>query len=132
MPQPQVFIDGRGDVFDPTGIPAYGRWAIWRDPNLLLENIKSGFVCYPKMSHSTGIAYLAGWRQAYSDDLATSMSVSQPSQVPFRTSPAAVGSPSLSLSHQGMAAPSLSDILFFALMSTFRAAPAVVGTPGRQ
>ena len=73
MPQHKVFIDGRGDVFDPTGIlAAYGRWAtLDEDPNLLLEKYRIRFCLLSTnapMSHV--LPYLAGWRRAYSDDMA--------------------------------------------------------------
>jgi hypothetical protein len=74
MPQHKVFVDGRGDVFDPTGIlAAYGRWAtLNEDPNLLLEKYRIRFCLLSRnapMSHV--LPYLAGWRRAYSDDTAT-------------------------------------------------------------
>jgi hypothetical protein len=73
MPRHKVFIDGRGDVFDPTGIlAAYGRWAtLDEDPNLLLEKYRIRFCLLSKNAPMTRVLpYLAGWRRAYSDDLA--------------------------------------------------------------
>lgn len=74
MPQHKVFIDGRGDVFDPTGIlAAYGRWAtLGEDPNLLLQKYNIRFCLLSKNAPMTRVfPYLPGWRQAYSDELAT-------------------------------------------------------------
>jgi hypothetical protein len=74
MPQHKVFIDGRGDVFDPTGIlAAYGKWAtLGEDPNLLLEKYHIRFCLLSKNAPMAQVLpYLAGWRRAYSDDLAT-------------------------------------------------------------
>jgi hypothetical protein len=73
LPEHKVFIDGRGDVFDPTGIlAAYGRWAtLDEDPNLLLEKYRIKFCLLSKNAPMTRVLpYLPGWRRAYSDDLA--------------------------------------------------------------
>ena len=74
LPQHKVFIDGRGDVFDPTGIlAAYGRWAtLEEDPNLLLEKYRIRFCLLSKNAPMARVLpYLPGWRRVYSDDLAT-------------------------------------------------------------
>jgi hypothetical protein len=73
LPQHKVFIDGRGDVFDPTGILAeYGRWAtLAEDPNLLLEKHGIRFCLLSKNAPMAQVLpYLPGWHRAYSDDLA--------------------------------------------------------------
>lgn len=73
LPQHKVFIDGRGDVFDPTGILAeYGRWAtLEEDPNLLLQKYRIRFCLLSKNAPMARVLpYLPGWRRAYSDDLA--------------------------------------------------------------
>jgi len=73
MPQEKVFVDGRSDVFDWTGVLAeYGRWAtLEEDPQLLLN--KYGIrLCILTKNSPVGhvMEYLPGWRKAYGDNVA--------------------------------------------------------------
>jgi hypothetical protein len=73
MPERKVFIDGRGDVYDASGVfQQYGRWVtLGEDPNLLLDKYRVRFCL---LSRDSGMArvmpYLPGWRKAYADDVA--------------------------------------------------------------
>jgi hypothetical protein len=73
LPQEKVFIDGRADVFDWTGIfPEYGRWAtLAEDPKALLDKYRIRFCLFPTNSPMLHVlAYLPGWGKVYSDDVA--------------------------------------------------------------
>jgi hypothetical protein len=73
MPEHPDFIDGRGDVFDLTGVVKdFGAWAtLQTDPRLLLSKYQIDFCLLPPsapMSHV--LPLLPGWKVAYSDDTA--------------------------------------------------------------
>ena len=73
LPEHKVFIDGRGDVFDWTGVlEEYGRWAtLAEDPQLLLDKRAIRFCLLRReapLSHV--IPHLPGWRLDYADDVA--------------------------------------------------------------
>lgn len=73
LPEHKVFIDGRGDVYDWTGVFAeMARWAMLKeDPELLLNRYRIGFCILAKESAMTQVLpHLAGWRQAYADKVA--------------------------------------------------------------
>ena len=73
LPEEKVFIDGRGDIFDWTGVlPEYGRWAtLQEDPAILLDKYKVRFCLISKDAPTTHVLpYLPGWRKVYSDDVA--------------------------------------------------------------
>jgi hypothetical protein len=73
LPEHKVFIDGRTDIFDWTGVLAeYLRWYTLRDePLVLLDRYNIGFCL---LSRSAPLArvlpLLPGWKQIYADDLA--------------------------------------------------------------
>jgi hypothetical protein len=72
-PAHPVFIDGRGDVFEWTGVMSdFGNWATLReDPRILLDKYSIDFCLLSRgspMSHV--LPLLPGWRPAYSDDTA--------------------------------------------------------------
>ena len=73
LPQEKVFIDGRGDVYDWTGVfQEYGRWAtLSEDPARLLDKYKIRF-CIFAADHPMVrmIEHLAGWRRVYADKVA--------------------------------------------------------------
>jgi hypothetical protein len=73
-PDHPVFIDGRGDVFEWTGVMSdFGRWALLQDdPRVLLDKYKIDFcVLSPDAPMSHVMPLLSGWRTVYSDNMAT-------------------------------------------------------------
>ena len=73
LPEEKDFIDGRGDVFDWTGVlQQYGRWALLQeDPAILLDKYKIRFCLLSTRSAMTQVLpYLPGWRTVYRDDVA--------------------------------------------------------------
>ncbi len=72
-PKHKVFVDGRGDVFEWSGVlEEYGKWAtLGADPNVLLDKYKIGFCLLPAASPMSRVmGLLPGWTKAYSDDIA--------------------------------------------------------------
>ena len=72
-PERKVFIDGRTDIFDWTGVLRdYMRWqTLQDDPNKLLDDYKVDYCLLFKNSPiSKVVALLPGWTKIYSDDLA--------------------------------------------------------------
>ena len=73
LPGQKVFIDGRCDLFDWTGVlAAYGRWAtLLEDPKLLLEKYHIDYCLLSKSAPITRVLpYLPGWKPVYSDRVA--------------------------------------------------------------
>lgn len=72
LPEQKVFIDGRGDVFDWTGVfPEYGRTVtLAEDPKILLDKYRIRFCLLAKGSVLGRVISSLGWREAYSDDVA--------------------------------------------------------------
>jgi hypothetical protein len=73
LPEKKVFIDGRGDIYDWTGVlQRYGRWAtLSEDPQILLDKYGIRLCLLSKDCPMARVMpYLAGWRKAYSDDVA--------------------------------------------------------------
>jgi hypothetical protein len=70
LPEHKVFVDGRGDVFDWTGVlESFRRWALLKeDPQLLLDKYHIQF-CVLESGSPMGhvLPYLPGWRKAYGD-----------------------------------------------------------------
>lgn len=70
-PEHPVFVDGRGDVFELTGVLSeFGRWAtLQTDPNQLLDKYRIDFCL---LSHESPMAVvfplLPDWKTIYSDD----------------------------------------------------------------
>jgi hypothetical protein len=74
LPEEKVFVDGRGDVFEWSGVLAeYGRWVtLAEDPNLLLNRRGIRLCLLSKDAPMTRVLpYLSGWRKAYSDEVAS-------------------------------------------------------------
>jgi hypothetical protein len=73
MPEHKVFIDGRGDVYDWTGVfPEYGRWAtLSEDPKILLNKYGIRFCVLSKDSPMGNVLPYMGWSRAYSDENAS-------------------------------------------------------------
>jgi hypothetical protein len=73
LPEHKVFIDGRGDVFDWTGVlKEYGQWAtLAEDPKILLEKYRIAWCVISQRSPLVQVMpYLPGWQRAYSDEIA--------------------------------------------------------------
>jgi hypothetical protein len=72
-PERKVFVDGRADVYDPTGVLAeYGNWhAAQTDPKVLLDKYHINFCLLPSDSPMARIVQLLpGWKLVYSDKFA--------------------------------------------------------------
>ena len=71
-PEEKVFIDGRADIFDWTGVLGkYLRWyAVSEDPNLLLEEYCIQYCLLRKTARVANVLpYLPGWEKVYEDAL---------------------------------------------------------------
>jgi hypothetical protein len=70
-PEDPVFIDGRGDPFEETGVlSAYGQWAtLQADPHLLLEKYKINFCLMPAAAPMVRVlALMSEWQKVYADN----------------------------------------------------------------
>ena len=70
-PEYKVFVDGRAELYDGTGIlKEYGDWAMLRqDPKVLLEKYKIDFCLISRTAPMARVfPYLPGWKMVYSDD----------------------------------------------------------------
>ena len=69
-PEYPVFIDGRADVFEATGVfREFGNWATLQEPpNKLLDKYKINFCLLARSSPMVQVLPLAGWTMVYSDD----------------------------------------------------------------
>ncbi len=73
-PDHPVFVDGRSDVFEWTGVlAAYGKWAFLQsDPNMLLDQYNISFCLLARNSPMAHVLpFLPNWRPIYTDHLAT-------------------------------------------------------------
>lgn len=74
LPDHPVFVDGRSDVFEATGVLSrYGKWAMLAtDPNQLLNQYNISFCL---LSRSSPMAHvlplLPNWKNVYSDNMST-------------------------------------------------------------
>ncbi|MES2220819.1 MAG: hypothetical protein V4587_07625, partial [Acidobacteriota bacterium] len=71
-PDHPVFVDGRGDVFDWTGVLSeFGRWATLREnPNILLDKYGVNFCVLARTSPITRVLQLLpNWKAVYSDPM---------------------------------------------------------------
>lgn len=74
LPENKVFIDGRCDLFDWTGVlTAYGRWAtLEEDPKLLLDKYHIDYCLLQSGAPKSQLMrYLPGWKKVYQDKVAT-------------------------------------------------------------
>jgi len=72
LPEHKVFMDGRADVYEWTGVLSeYAAWAMLRsDPNILLDKYRVDFCLLSKGAPiSRVLKYLPGWKLVYSDEL---------------------------------------------------------------
>jgi hypothetical protein len=70
-PEYPVFVDGRADVFEQTGVLAeFGRWAtLQSDPKELLDKYKIGFCLLARKSPMVAVLpLLHDWTAIYSDN----------------------------------------------------------------
>jgi hypothetical protein len=73
LPEQKVFIDGRADIYDWTGVlREYSRWnALLEDPRRLLEKYRIRYCLLKKDAPIARVLpYLPGWRQVYADHAA--------------------------------------------------------------
>jgi hypothetical protein len=73
LPENKVFIDGRTDIYDWTGVLAeYLRWyTIREDPRLLLDRYRIDFCLLNRAAPQARVLpLLPEWKQVYQDDLA--------------------------------------------------------------
>jgi hypothetical protein len=73
LPEEKVFVDGRADVYDWSGVLAeYGNWATLQADPLVLLNKHGIRLCVLSRTApiATAMRYLPGWREAYSDEVA--------------------------------------------------------------
>jgi len=85
-PEHPVFIDGRGDVFESTGVLGeFGKWAqLQTDPNTLLDKYKINFCILSRDSPMIVVLRLSpGWKEAYSDNVSAIFVRSVPSPPAF-------------------------------------------------
>jgi hypothetical protein len=72
-PRHKVFVDGRGDVFEWTGVlEEYGKWVtLQADPNILLNKYQIHFCLLPADAPMSNVLpLLPGWTKVYSDEMA--------------------------------------------------------------
>ncbi len=70
-PEHPVFVDGRSDVFEWTGVLAeFGKWAMLQsDPNTLLDKYNIGFCLLARTSPMAHVLpFLPNWKAVYSDN----------------------------------------------------------------
>jgi hypothetical protein len=82
LPEHKVFIDGRGDVFEWTGVlKEYQDWAVLEsDPRTLLEKHHIAFCLLARSTPMSRILpLLPGWTQVYSDESSMVFAKSDPS-----------------------------------------------------
>jgi len=73
-PDHPVFVDGRGDVFEWSGVLAeFGRWAMLQEnPNTLLDKYGVGFCVLARTSPMAQVLPLMpNWKSVYSDNMST-------------------------------------------------------------
>ena len=71
MPEHPVFVDGRGDVFEWTGVlEEFGQWAMLQtDPNILLDKYGIQFcLLNPDSAIAHVLPLLHNWKFVYSDN----------------------------------------------------------------
>lgn len=70
-PEYPVFVDGRSDVFEWTGVLGeFGRWAtLQSDPRALLDKYKVDFCLLSRGAPMAQVLPLLGWHAIYSDNL---------------------------------------------------------------
>jgi hypothetical protein len=81
-PERPVFIDGRADIYDWTGVLAeFGRWATLQDdPNALLNKYSISFCLLTPQSPMTHVLpKLPGWKAVYTDSNAVIFQRTKPS-----------------------------------------------------
>lgn len=71
-PEYPVFVDGRADIFEETGVLSdYGSWAtLQNDPRDLLTKYKINFCLLSRDAPMARVMSLLGWKAIYSDEVA--------------------------------------------------------------
>ena len=73
LPEQKVFIDGRTDIFDWTGVLKDYMlwWSVREDPRTLLDKYRIDYCLLPRDAAITRVlGLMTGWEQAYADDQA--------------------------------------------------------------
>ena len=81
LPEHKVFMDGRADVYEWTGVlDEFGDWAMLRaDPKVLLDKYRVDFCLLSRNAPmSRVLPYLPGWKMVYSDELSMIFAKSAP------------------------------------------------------
>jgi hypothetical protein len=71
LPEQKVFIDGRTDIFDWTGVLKDYMlwWSVREDPRKLLDDYRIDYCLLPRDAAITRVmGLIAGWKEAYADD----------------------------------------------------------------
>jgi hypothetical protein len=71
LPEHPVFVDGRSDVYEWTGVlPEFGAWAMLQtDPQVLLKKYDVGFCLLSREAPMARVfPYMPGWLKLYTDD----------------------------------------------------------------
>ncbi len=87
-PDHPVFVDGRGDVFEWTGVLSeFGRWAtLQENPNILLDKYGVNFCVLARTAPMAQVLQLLpNWKAVYSDQMSMIfVRTSEPSNTPVR------------------------------------------------
>jgi hypothetical protein len=91
LPEQKVFIDGRGDIFDWTGVLAdYGRWfTVQEDPSIVLNKYGVHYCLLRKDAPMAFVLpYMPGWQRVYADENSVIFARARPPAVPLPDTPA--------------------------------------------
>jgi hypothetical protein len=81
LPERKVFIDGRSDVYEWTGVLAqFARWmTLQEDPAILLHRYQINYCLLSARSPMANVLpHLPGWREVYSDQVARVFALTAP------------------------------------------------------
>jgi len=81
LPEHKVFIDGRSDVYEWTGVLAhFARWmTLQEDPAILLQRYRISYCLLSAGSPMANVLpHLPGWREVYSDKVARDFGLTAP------------------------------------------------------
>ena len=90
LPEHKVFVDGRADVYEWTGVlDEFGAWAMLQnDPKVLLDKYRVDFCLISRTAPmSYVLPYLPGWKLIYSDELSVIFQSNKTGSLDARTTP---------------------------------------------